>query len=392
MFVSHVSNKYGAGRSLLGYIDGLLQKGVHCYVIMPREGLMAKELENREVEYSVIPLKNWVFTSSSLWKRGLRSGFNLLISLAIAVKARAWRADVLYTNSSTTPVGALAALLLRKPHVWHIREFGREDYALSFDLGERVSMKLIERLSFRVIVISEALKEKYIQHISPDKIQRIYNPVEEQNPATGPGHVGQSTSEALKIPSLTIVGLLHPGKGQLDAVLAVGDLIRQGVYVRLRIVGDGDPEYLKQLGQAVVQNGIEEYVEFMGYMDDPIPIMKSADIILVCSRAEAFGRVTVEGMLCGKPIIGARSGATPELVKDGSNGLLYEPGSHQDLAEKIKYLIDHHKDAKQMGANGFEWASKEFTIEKCASQVFDVLQKAMKAKCRRGKKEEQLRK
>jgi len=381
MFVSHVSNKYGAGRSLLSLIDGLLQKGVHCSVIMPRQGPMAKELENRGVRYSIIPFKNWVSTGGSLWKRGLRSGFNLLISLAIVVTARAWQADVLYTNSSTTPVGALAALILRKPHLWHIREFGQEDYMVSFDLGERVSMKLIERLSFRVIVISEALKEKYIQHISPGKIQRIYNPVEVQNPAIYLSHAGQSTSKAAsEIPSLAIVGLLHTGKGQLDAVLAVGDLIRQGVQVKLRVVGDGDLEYLKQLKQAAVQNGIEEHVDFTGYVDDPVPAMNSAAIILVCSRSEAFGRVTVEGMLCGKPIVGARSGATPELVKDGFNGLLYEPGNYQDLAEKIKYLIDHHEDAKQMGANGLEWASNEFTIEKCAIQVFEILKEAVQAK------------
>ena len=110
------------------------------------------------------------------------------------------------------------------------------------------------------------------------------------------------------------------------------------------------------------------------------------DLVFNCGfdslvSSEAFARVTVEGMLCGKPIIGARSGATPELVKDGFNGLLYEPGNHQDLAEKVKYLIDHSEEAKQMGANGFEWASKESTIEKCASQVFDVLREAVQRKC-----------
>ena len=122
-------------------------------------------------------------------------------------------------------------------------------------------------------------------------------------------------------------------------------------------------------------------MEFIGYVDNIATIMNAADIILVCSRSEAFGRVPVEGMLAGKPVIGARSGAMPELVKDGFNGLLYETGNHQDLAEKIKYLLDHPDEAKRMGTNGFEWASKEFMIEKYASQVFDVLQKAVRGKC-----------
>jgi len=381
LFISHVSNKLGAARSLLDLMDGLLQKGVQCYVIMPREGPMLKELENRGIEYSIIPFKNWASKGSSLWRRVVRCGFNLLFSLAIAVKACAWKADVLYTNSSVTPVGALAAFLLRKPHIWHIREFGQEDYALSFDSGEWLSKKLIGWLSFRVIVISEALKTRYVQYISSTKIQMIYDAVQLErglciDPKTKQG------GDKRSVPVLVIVGLLHPGKGQLDAVLAVGDLIKQGVQVKLRVVGDGDPGYLKQLKQAVVQNGIGEYIEFTGYVDNIVPIMNSADMILVCSRSEAFGRVTVEGMLCGKPIIGARSGATPELIKEGFNGLLYEPGNYQDLAKKIKYLIDHPGEAKQMGTNGFEWASKQFTIEKCASQVFDILQEAVQAKRR----------
>ncbi len=96
--------------------------------------------------------------------------------------------------------------------------------------------------------------------------------------------------------------------------------------------------------------------------------------------SKAFGRVSVEGMLCGKPIIGAQSGATPELVKESFNGSLYEPGDYQDLAEKIRYLIDHPQGARAMSINGFKWASKEFTIEKCASQVFGILQEAVQGR------------
>lgn len=382
MFVSHVSSKYGASRSLLSLIDGLLQKGVQCYVVMPKEGPMVGELRSRGVNYRIIPFKSWVSSSSPLWKRIARMGFNLLSAVAIAVQVRVWRVAIIYTNSSVTPVGAFAALLMRKPHIWHVREFGEEDYRVSFDFGTNFSLELMQRLSFRIIVISDALKAKYERYVAPRKLQRIYNPVELRNELHDDMDDTQGAYNSC-IPVLTIVGVLHSGKGQMDAVLAVAELAKQAIYTRLRIVGDGDAKYLEELKQIATQNKIDENVEFMGYMDDPIPVMRSADIILVCSRSEAFGRVTVEGMLARKPVIGTRSGATLELVKEGFNGLLYEPGNHQDLSEKIKYLIDHPKEAKQMGVNGFAWASKEFTIEKCVSQVFNILQEAMQPKAGR---------
>lgn len=72
--------------------------------------------------------------------------------------------------------------------------------------------------------------------------------------------------------------------------------------------------------------------------------------------------------------------ATPELIKEGFNGLLYEPGDHQELAEKTKYLINHPEEASQMGKNGFREASEKYTIEKCANAVFDIFLKAIENK------------
>ena len=89
-----------------------------------------------------------------------------------------------------------------------------------------------------------------------------------------------------------------------------------------------------------------------------------ADIILVCSRNEAFGRIILEAMLLRKPVIATNSGGTPELIKDGFNGLLYEVGNYHQLAEKIEYLIEHNHKMEELGEHGYAFAKKEFTKEK----------------------------
>lgn len=379
MFVSHCSVKYGAVRSLLDLIDGLLHKGVECYVIIPAPGPIEDELKKMGVEYSVVPVGMWVSSGNSFWKAMLQACLNTLMSLtslAIAKKAWAWRADVIYTNSIVTPVGALAAKLLRKPHIWHIREFCKEDYNLSFNLGMKRTMKLVNSLSSHVIAISEAIKDKYAEYLPEQKIRVIYNPVafkeEFLKPATG-----LSTKKREEF-IVTILGLLHDGKGQIDAVRAIGELIKLNIKVRLRIIGDGDKGYIKRLKEEVAKARIEAHVEFLGYLDNPTWLVNEADAILVCSRCEAFGRVTAEAMLAKKPVIGARSGATKELIQEHSNGLLYEPGNYRELAEKIQYLMDNRKVVEIMGLNGHRFAAEHFTIERYLEEIYTVLREAVK--------------
>jgi glycosyltransferase involved in cell wall biosynthesis len=74
-------------------------------------------------------------------------------------------------------------------------------------------------------------------------------------------------------------------------------------------------------------------------------------------------------MLAGKPIVGTRAAATAELIQDGVNGLLYEPGNPKDLAKKIKFLHDDPLQSQRMGENGRKWAHDFFTRERYANQL-----------------------
>ncbi|GFP22375.1 hypothetical protein HKBW3S06_01603, partial [Candidatus Hakubella thermalkaliphila] len=94
----------------------------------------------------------------------------------------------------------------------------------------------------------------------------------------------------------------------------------------------------------------------------------------------AFGRVTVEGMLLKKPVIGARGGATPELIQEDFTGLLYTPGDHKELDKKIRYLIDNPEIARRISENAYRWAKERSTIARYTEQVLDVLREALHRK------------
>ena len=371
--VSHNSEAAGAGRGMLELIDGLRERGVVCSVILRERGWLVEELNRRNVPFAIIPYRWWC-SPPSYWRHRLLNFLALVMVIPVLSQLRRWEADVVLTNTSVIVVGALAAYFLGKPHIWHIREFCRREYGSTFDLGTRLSIKLIGRLSALVIVNSKAVEAYYARYIPEGQIRMVYNGVEVAGQSGTDPILEAKSVRVSRAVKLVLVGTIQEGKGQTDAVRALGQLISQGVQAELNLVGTGAPADLARVKSAISSCGLEKRVKLTGQVPDPSPIVRGSDIALMCSRLEGFGRATVEAMKLGKPVVGARSGATPELIRENFNGLLYTPGDYLELAQKIKFLIDNPEVARQMGENGRRWAENEFTVEKYAGEVLQALE------------------
>jgi len=291
--------------------------------------------------------------------RLLQSVAIVLSLIPIALRIRAWRCDAVYTNTICTCVGAIAARILRIPHVWHIHEFGFEDHGLGFYFGERFSVRAMERLSCLCIANSHAVARKFSKYISPSKLTVVYQSVTFANgDLTEPSR----TLFAEESPGLVciMVGTLHERKGHAEAIRAIAE-VRNECGAHLLIVGSGDARYVRSLRRLIRDCELEDRVRFVGYDENPARLVAGADLLLVCSRAEAFGRVTVEAMMLGKPVIGAKSGGTVELIQDGTNGFLYTPGDYKELGERILFLERHPDRRRAMGDTARIWAAQRFT-------------------------------
>ena len=106
-------------------------------------------------------------------------------------------------------------------------------------------------------------------------------------------------------------------------------------------------------------------------------IRKNMDIELMCSICETFGRVTVEGMRNGLLVIGSNTGGTPEIIKDKYNGLLYEQGKPQDLAEKILSSINNKDEARKIAENAYQFSQTNFTPESNTKQIYEVIKEVL---------------
>jgi glycosyltransferase involved in cell wall biosynthesis len=370
-FVAHSAKKGGAEVVLLEAIDILLRAGIECRVVLPDRGVFCGELDRLGVPYSVISYASWMIRGRARFLRGLRAALNIVIKTTfVAWRIFRWKCDVVCTNTVTVCVGAFAARLTRRPHVWNLQEFGFEDHGLSFLFGAPFSYSVISRLSARCICLSRALAEKYARSLDPSKITVIY-PSMHFALANGQG-VRQDDAgfdHANGRFRCVIVGALTEGKGQEDSILALAHLRQGGTDAELLIAGDGIPEYRHHLEHLIMSHGLRDRVTMAGQVRTALPVMRNSDVVLVCSRCEGFGRVTIEGMLAGKPVIGARGGATAELIQDGVNGLLYDAGDPEDLAAKLRLLIENPGVARRLSLNGQTWARGYFTDERYARDI-----------------------
>ena len=182
---------------------------------------------------------------------------------------------------------------------------------------------------------------------------------------------------------ITLVGRKTQSKGQEDAIKALSILVKKNLDVYLRLVGRsvvGYTDYLEKFAQDLE---VTHRVEFVSFVNNPWTYMVSADVVLMCSKCEAFGRVTVEAMKLGKALIGSNTGATPELIQDGWNGLIYQAGNAESLAEKIELLYSDKCLSEQMGLNAYTWANMNFHLEKYSSDLLNVFNSVCKKKRRK---------
>ena len=141
------------------------------------------------------------------------------------------------------------------------------------------------------------------------------------------------------------------------------------------VVFAGRGEMQEELAKIAKKLGVEENIRFTGYVkNEQKPLyFKAADIFCLpsISVAEAFGIVNLESMACGTPIVSTWIGGIPDVVEDGKNGLLTEPGDEKSLAEALRYLLENENAAKKMGNYGKQKVM-DYSWEKIAEKTGNI--------------------
>lgn len=158
-----------------------------------------------------------------------------------------------------------------------------------------------------------------------------------------------------------IVGRINEFKGQFLLVEAMKILIDKGYDIKAYIVGHAmDNTYLETLKMNVEKNEIQNNLYFLGFEKDPYRFMQACDTILMTSKCETFGLVTIEAMSVETAVIGANTCGVLEIIDDETNGLLFEEGSISSLVEKIELLYNNSDFKEQLAREGRKKIEKVF--------------------------------
>jgi glycosyltransferase involved in cell wall biosynthesis len=360
----------GAELSLLEGVRALEPYGVHPIVAIRTDGHFGERLRLAGASVVIAPVAPWAVAGS----RPLR---HLVRPAAAATwhTVRAWRqliavvreaaVDVVLTNTLTLPIGAFVARSAHLPHIWYAHELPR---TFQFVFGSRGSLSLVNHLSATVLANSNVCRNTLAQHGITSKARVLYYAVET------PDNVERVSRRTRTHLQLAHFGVVADHKGQADAVRAVDCLRRKGIAANLKIVGEKSEWYFARLEELITSLTLREHIEFTGFVAHPFPHIVDADIVVMCGRNETFGRITVEAMKLGTPVVGARSGGTAELIRDEWNGLLYEPGDAEGLATQIVRLHENPRLATRIRHNAYIWARDTFNLPKYGAELYDVME------------------
>lgn len=362
----------GAFRSMAKLNQILNQEeGIDTLVVLPNstgDGTML--LDEYGIKYTFINSNNWVircdkFDESTLkeWNRQKKQNEKAISEMIKLIQE--YKPDIVHINTSYSYVAAEAANLCNVPVVWHLREFLEEDQSRRF-VDRRYANKLISH-SDRVFTISEALYKKYANTIPNNKLKVIYNGIDTDQFYRADKKIFQNNKIIF-----TCIGSINYNKGQDVLTKAIGKIRQLGLTnFELRLAGTCSDHMEKVISGIAKEYGIGPNVKFLGRCNNVDEILEQSDIAFMCSKFEAFGRVTVEAMMTGCLVIGANTGGTKELIRDRKTGLLYDQKSVDSLVETISFALENKSKMRRIANAGREFAFQNLSARQNALNIIN---------------------
>lgn len=300
--------------------------------------------------------------------------FRMPIYKAIREQIDRIQPDLVHLNNgagSDAP-GILAARAQGVPSVCHVRTFGNLTYA-GVAAARSVSVFLC---------ISSAVRETLIGYgIESGRCLVVPNAVDldrfnAESVAAADIHQEFGWDRQDKV--FALVGRVVSWKGQDIFIRAVAEAQYSDASIRGLIVGDGEESpgnaaYLAGLRSLIAKYALEDIVQFSGHRADVANIMKSANaVVCASSLPEPFGRVIIESMAVGTPVVATNAGGTPDIIADGDNGLLVPIKDSEALTKAMLRLSQDSELAMKLKSAATQTVGERYAVAHHVETICDI--------------------
>jgi glycosyltransferase involved in cell wall biosynthesis len=305
-------------------------------------------------------------------RAGGRQLFNFRVPLAYFLRFRRERYDVVVDDLNKIPF--FTPLYVREPLVGIVHHlFGRSIFAETNPLVgfyvylmERCALFFYRLYHIPFFVVSPSTREEMqARGFTPAELYLVYNCVDHalHHP---------EASRRSRIPLIGYFGRLKKYKGVDQFIRAAAVVRASHPELRVLIVGEGDDRPRLERLTAVL--GLQQVVTFTGYVPEQrkVELLQEMWFGVTTSSKEGWGLTVLESNACGTPVIASDVPGLRDAVKNGETGLLFTHGDREDLAGKIRMLLDDPVQRRRLSDNAISWAG-QFNWENAAEKTLEVL-------------------
>lgn len=380
VFIADEPYQGGGPECMMNLIEHLIREHfVHCIVCTVQRSAQNDRLEaagahtvvTGHAAFLVSPPDS-VLNTPRVWIKGLVK-YLRAYSSSIAIAERSIdfsRVDLIHSNSPRNDLGLALAKKHGIPHVCHLRELSFQHFRCWSYRRDPIGY-LNDGTSMFVAISNAVCRGWVARGCDAAKCQMIFDGVDTSD--IEPRVV--SCERAGRRLRVLFLGGCSIAKGTFDAIGALAELTPdERKRIHLDIVGSSSRYSAWRSKKTIRDNCLEDVVSIADWNKDVHAVLPEYDVGLVCSRAEGFGRVVIEFQAAGLVVIGANTGAIPELVHEGETGLLYDKNAGPaSLGKRLKDILDGSIDMEGISKKSVE-ASRRFAAYDSNESVYAMYQ------------------
>jgi len=358
LYISHEGDAYGGSTMSLINMINALEDDIQPWVVIPKRGKVERLFQKKGINYIVVSFKI-NYTNRKGLKKAIYYLPRLFIDFFINRRSvnkicssfKSISIDVVHSNSSVVGIGRSVAKKMRAKFVWHIREYLDLHFGFTPIIGWSKFIRTLKK-SDMIICVSHGIKTHYKLDETP-QAHVVFNAVMNKN--------GGLESSDIKGNYFLFVGNISKNKGIEDALHAFSKIADEKPHFRLKIAGTVKQNYFQELKILAENLEVFDKIDFLGFTEDLAYLMNQANALLMCSKNEAFGRVTVEAMFNSCLVIGYNNAGTKEIIQNGQVGLLYNDIS--ELEQNMRWVIENSVRVGQIEKTARLFAQNNFSEE-----------------------------